>query len=278
MASSTKRKVRFGLATDSHYADREPTGTRFYRQSLQKMEEFVETMNKAEVDFAIHLGDFKDESPDKEEENTLRYLREIEKVYAKFEGPRYHCVGNHDVDSINKDLFLANIQNTGIPSTHSYYSFDYQDFHFVVLDANFNKEGIDHFYKNGADWQDTQLSRKQINWLKSDLGSTDAPTIIFCHHPLFEYRRDGYTFHVNDYQEIQTILQSHGKVIAVFQGHVHEEKYEMIGGIHYITQLGMVDFEGLDNNSFALVEIDDQNIRIEGFKRTASYEQAHHKK
>ena len=32
-------------------------------------------------------------------------------------GPRYHCVGNHDVDSITKQQFLENIENTGIPKT-----------------------------------------------------------------------------------------------------------------------------------------------------------------
>jgi alkaline phosphatase len=118
------KPLRFGLVTDSHYADREPNNTRYYRQSLEKMAEFSEVMNEEQVDFVIHMGDFKDEDPQQREADTLRYLKEMEAVYGKFEGARYHCLGNHDVDSITKQQFLAHVENTGIAKYKSYYSFD----------------------------------------------------------------------------------------------------------------------------------------------------------
>ncbi len=262
-----KSAIRIGIATDSHYADREPAGKRFYRGALDKMREFVGIINKEKVDFAIHLGDFKDEDTTKEEKNTLGYLRKIEAVYAAFEGPRYHCIGNHDVDSITKSQFLENIENTGIPKGKGYYSFDIKDLHVIVLDANFNKDGTDQFYKEGADWQDTNLPEEQLDWLEKDLKGTKNPTLVFCHHPLFEYRREGYKFHVNGYERVQKLLEGSGKVLAVFQGHVHEEKHKTINGIHYITQLGMVDYEGLENNSFSILEIQDNSMKLQGFRR-----------
>ena len=138
---SSYSTVRFGLVTDSHYADREPNGTRFYRQSVVKMRECIDMMNSEKVDFVIHLGDFKDEDPNKKPEDTLRYLQVLESEYARFNGPRYHCVGNHDVDSITKKQFLENIENSGIPKTESYYSFDSGGIKFIVLDANYHKDG-----------------------------------------------------------------------------------------------------------------------------------------
>ncbi len=262
--------IRFGLATDSHYAERSPSGTRYYKQSLKKMREFVQEMNDSKVDFLIHLGDFKDEAPDKKEEDTLRFLKEIEQVYSEFNGPRYHCIGNHDVDSITKKQFLSVIENTGISKDQSYYSFDSKGFHFVVLDANYDKKGIDQFYKEGADWQDPNIPAAQVDWLKQDLKMNNLPTIIFCHHPLFKYFRKGNKFHVNNFKEIQEIINSDSNTISVFQGHVHQEKFKKIDGVHYVTQLGMVDYEGLENNSFALVEIGGNKIRINGYKRTSS--------
>jgi len=265
--NNIRDELRFGLVTDSHYADRDPKNTRFYRQSLAKMEEFIEVMDREEVDFIVHLGDFKDEDPQKKERDTLRYLSDLETIYSKFNGPGYHCVGNHDVDSITKQQFLNHIKNTGIPNTKSYYSFDHHNFHFVVLDANYHKNGKDHFFKEGADWQDTNIPEEEIDWLTNDLLETRFPTVIFCHHPLYKYDDDEFKMYVNNYQDIQNVLVDSEKVIAVFHGHVHNEKYKRINGIHYVTQYGMVDYSGLENNSFAIVDLYKKAIKINGFKR-----------
>lgn len=269
-SNPVQKKVRFGLATDSHYADRDPAGTRYYRQSTDKLKEFTEVMNKEKVDFVIHLGDFKDEDSGRKELDTLHYLNEIEEVFSQFEGKTFHCVGNHDVDSITKKQFLENITNSGISKEKSYYSFDVNGIHFVVLDANFDAEGNDHFFKEGGDWQDTNITTPQLNWLKEDLKTTPFPTVVFCHHPLFKYPSKKYKYHINNYEEVQRILEDSGKVLGVFQGHVHDEKFVEQKGIHYITQFGMVDYSGLENNCFSLVEIDEKEIRIHGYKRSTS--------
>jgi predicted phosphodiesterase len=266
--SSQSAQVKFGLITDSHYADRENKGTRFYRQSLDKMRECIEIFNQEKVDFAIHLGDFKDEDPNQRTEDTLRYLKAIEAEFSKFKGPRFHCIGNHDVDSITKQQFLANVENTGITQDKSYYSFDQKGFHFVVLDANYDKTGKDHFYKEGADWQDVNIPQAQRNWLADDLAKTKLPTIVFCHHPLFEYFSGSATMHVQDFEGIQKIMESSGKVKASIHGHVHEEKYAEVDGIQFISQLGMVDQDGLENNSFAIITFTETQLQLDGYKRT----------
>lgn len=216
-------------------------------------------------------GDFKDEDRSKKEKSTLNYLKEIEKVYAEFNGARYHCVGNHDVDSISKKQFLENIENTGISKNKSYYSFDCKGYHFVVLDANFHKDGTDHFYKEGADWEDPNFANAQLNWLKSDLELTQYPTKIFCHHPLFEFHENGNKYHVNEYLQAQEILNNSNKVIAAVNGHVHKERFIKLKNIHYITQYGMIDYRGLENNSFSILELENSEIKLHGFKRSNSF-------
>ena len=98
--------MRFGLLTDSHYADREPVGTRFYRDSIPKMQEAIEELNSQNLDFIIHLGDFKDQDTEANPEDTLRYLKTIENEFQGFMGATYHALGNHEVDSIRKEVFL----------------------------------------------------------------------------------------------------------------------------------------------------------------------------
>ena len=268
LQAAHKPKVRFGIITDSHYADSDKAGTRYYRDALKKMRECIDIFNKEKIDFAVHLGDFKDQDPNKKAEDTLRYLKAIETEFARFKGPRFHCIGNHDVDSITKKQFLQNIENTGISSRRNYYAFDFGGFHFIVLDANYHKNGKHHFYKEGADWQDTNIPQVQQQWLQADLAKTTLPTIIFCHHPLFEYMKDGHKYHVNNFESIQNIIEASKKVKAVIQGHVHEERFQKINGIHYMTQLAMVDYEGLENNSFAIATCAGNDMWLDGYKRT----------
>jgi predicted phosphodiesterase len=101
LRSTSRRRrgaARFGIVSDCHYADAETVGSRYYRQSLDKLSECVEVMNGERVDFLIELGDFKDEDTPAVEEKTISYLRAAEQVFEKFKGPRHHVLGNHDAD------------------------------------------------------------------------------------------------------------------------------------------------------------------------------------
>ena len=106
--------ARFGIVTDSHYADADTVGSRYYRHSLDKLTECVELMNTQKVDFLVELGDFKDQNNPPVEQRSIAYLRAVEKVFQKFKGPTYHVLGNHDMDSISKEQFLNNVENSNI--------------------------------------------------------------------------------------------------------------------------------------------------------------------
>lgn len=270
-ARSQKPILRFGVIADSHYAQRPTERNRYYKQSIDKMQECISVFNNENLDFAIHLGDFKDQAIKPKTKQTLEFLTTIETEFTRFKGPVYHVVGNHDVDSITKTQFLKNVTNTGVNTNLSYYSFDIQDFHFVVLDANYDETGKDHFYLEGVDWRHCFVPDFQLQWLQNDLQNTTKPTLVFIHHPIFEYYREGVKLHVDNYENVQNILEKSGQVMAVFQGHVHEERMAQKNNIHYITHLGMVDYSGLENNSFSIVEIYPDQIQIHGYKRSGNF-------
>lgn len=262
-------KVRFGLVSDSHYADRVEAGTRYYRESAQKMAVCVEVMNQEQVDFMIHLGDFKDQDPEPDEARTLKYLRDFEAIYAKFEGPRYHVLGNHDMDSLSKPQFQSQVENTGIESSKTWYSFDKGDYHLVVLDACFNPDGTPYDHDN-FEWHNANVPQEQLDWLKEDLAKTDKTTVVFVHQMLEDIEQGKH--HIKNFAEVREILESSAKVLAVFQGHKHEERYKLINEIHYYTILGMVDYSGLENNSFAIVTLEEESITLDGYFRVSDFE------
>jgi len=264
--TNRKAKLRFGIVADAHYADTSASGTRFYRESLEKMAECVELMNHKKVDFLVELGDFKDEGEPASEKTTLKFLETMENIFTCFRGARYHVLGNHDADSISKEQFLARVDNTGIAKQAKYYSFDVGGFHFIVLDANYKADASDYDHGNFV-WTDTIIPPRELDWLKNDLASGSAPVIVFVHQQL-----DGIGEHyVNNADQVRQILQETRRVLAVFQGHNHAGHYSYIEGIHYYTLKAMVEGTGAENSSYAIVKVyDDHSIIVTGYRRAVS--------
>jgi alkaline phosphatase len=261
--------LTFGIVTDSHYADREVLGMRHYRDSIAKMEEAMNEMNSKKVDFVVHLGDFKDQAEHPDERSTLAFLERIEQAFASFRGPRYHVLGNHDTDSISKQQFLQHVENTGIAKDQSFYSLDQKGVHFVVLDGDFTKEGV-AYEKGNFDWTDSFIPEEQLTWLTNDLRATRLPVIVFVHQLLDNVDDPKYCVH--NAEAVRSVLDESGKVRAVFQGHRHKDRYNKLKDVHYCTLPAMVDYSGLENNSFSIVEVYDNGLNMVGYKRAPSRE------
>ncbi len=266
--------ARFGIVTDSHYANRNYSN-RFCSESLDKMTECVELMNKQEVDFLVELGDFKDQDDPPVEENTISYLQAVEAIFRQFrgspvggQGSIYHVLGNHDMDSISKSQFLTNVENTGITPNVSYYSFDLNGLHIVILDANYSSDGTDYDHGNFS-WTDANIPAAELEWLEQDLASAGGPVIVLIHQLLH-----GTGSHsVNNAADVRQILEASGKVLAVFQGHNHAGAYLEVGGIHYYTLKAMVEGSGAQNSAYAIVEVhSDGSITVSAYRRAVRME------
>lgn len=123
LARENEKRLRFGLVTDIHFAHRHVHGTRYYEQSITKLSEAIDVFNRRKLDFMIELGDLKDMGDTPERGQTLSFLDEIEAKFQTFDGPVYHVLGNHDMDSISKPEFLAHTANYGNAKGKPYYSF-----------------------------------------------------------------------------------------------------------------------------------------------------------
>lgn len=264
------KPVRFGIITDLHYSRRERTGTRFYSQTIEKLNAALDVFNVSDLDFIIELGDFKDQDSIPLHENTLTYLNEIEKCFQSFNGPVYHVLGNHDMDSISKEEFLQHTSNYGKANKKTYYSFIWNNFRFITLDANYNEDGS-HYDKGNFTWTEAYIPQEQKEWLHKELANKSIPTIIFIHQLLDHFSEIDQALCVNNAAEIIPLLEENGNILAVFQGHHHAGHYSYRNGIHYWTMKGMIEGAFPENNNFAIVEIDAKStIHINGFKNCES--------
>lgn len=255
----SRAALRIGLLTDIHYADKEPANTRFYRQSIDKMNETVEHFNAANLNFVIELGDLIDAAPSVEQE--IEWLKTIEARYARLRASRHYVLGNHCVDTLTKKEFAAHTK-----AVASHYSFEQGGVQFVVLDACFKEDGTPYARKN-FHWQDSWIPAQQVVWLHDLLSKADMPTVVFTHQRLDHDEKHC----VKNAGEVRSTLEKHGNVLAVFQGHSHKNDYQEISGIHYTTLVAMVDGQTAEDSGYGMLEIlPNTTLRLQGFRKQVS--------
>lgn len=187
---------------------------------MGKLAEAATQFEKDKVSFVVELGDLIDAADSVETEQS--YLKTINREFSATSMDRHYVLGNHCVDTLTKTEFLE-----GVEQKQSYYSFDRGDFHFVVLDTCCRKDGEPYGRKNSK-WNDANIPAAEMVWLRADLKATRKQIVVFAHQRLDVSNVHG----VKNCAEVQKIFEESGKVLAVFQGHSHQNDLKDIGGIH----------------------------------------------
>lgn len=255
-----RKPLRIALVTDMHYADKAPNGSRHYRETLGKLEEAALQFEKSQPDFLVELGDFIDAAASVDTEKS--YLATINKEFAPICSERHYVLGNHCVDTLTKQEFLG-----GVEQEKSFYSFDRNGFHFVILDSCFKSDGQPYGRKNFT-WTDANVPEHELEWLRGDLKATDKPTIVFAHQRLDVKNNHG----VKNNPAVRRIFEESGNVTTVFQGHSHKNDLKQINGINYCTLVAMVEGSGEENNGYSLLQLSpDRSLHLDGFRKQSDY-------
>jgi 3',5'-cyclic-AMP phosphodiesterase len=252
--------MRFALISDVHLgpsASHQGKLRKLTAQSEELVRAFVRRMrDELDPDVVINLGDvLEDETRDKDRERYALFvslLREIGK-------PILHVAGNHDTINLTPRE-LCDLWGTTDSLT---YSRDIDGFHFAVLRT------IEHRGER------IELPEEQLRWLAEDLASTSLPAIVLMHHPASEMRLEGnrwfekrpHLCRVVERRALREVIEQSGKVLAVFNGHVHWNHLDIIRGIPYVTLQSLI--ENLDDDApgraaaaYALCDIDDRRLVI----------------
>lgn len=266
--------LRIGVVTDVHVHDTDsPVEGKVMTNYAERLTAFVDAMNGWPADTAFQLGDlvngaFVMGAGVGDTTRIIGLLDEAVALLSGLESPLYHVLGNHDMYDLSKPEVMA-----ALGLEIGYYSFDLEGFHFVVLDAEYNPDGTDydHVFMRTKGF----IPPLQLDWLVADLAATNLPTIISVHQPLdadFEALAGGPPI-VNN-KDVQRVLSESGVVIAVLQGHDHENRYTKIDGIHYVTFAAMVDHTEPGPPTYAQMTLDPgaRMITIEGFGLQENWE------
>jgi hypothetical protein len=142
--------------------------------------------------------------------------------------PLWPCIGNHELTDDYFGIFTVPEKGEagGVPSNSpSYYSFDYANSHFVVLDL----------WK--TPWRDP--ADAQLRWLEADLAATNQDWIIAVNHfppycaGKYESEKNGFLIDVR--QRILPVLEEHGvDMLVTGHDHTYQRSYLLDG--HYGTR------------------------------------------
>ena len=146
--------------------------------------------------------------------NFIHFLHQGIIEYKIWKNIEYYPTrGNHEDDLFFYKLFYD------LPYGKTYYSFDRNGMHFIVLDIIDGSKPID----------DTQF-----NWLKNDLElNKNKPISISMHLPLFT------SGHYPPYknQDLTALIDKYN-VLFVFSAHVHCYERSLCNGVQYVVTAG----------------------------------------
>ncbi len=151
--------------------------------------------------------------------------------------PAWPTFGNHEALSSNSltetgpyfDIFTLPRAGEagGVPSgTEAYYSFDYANIHFIVLDSHFS---------------DNSPGSPMLLWLEADLQATTADWVIaYWHHPPYSkslvHDSDTEQREIDMRQNVLPVLEDYG-VDLVLAGHAHVyERSALLDGHYGLSQ------------------------------------------
>jgi predicted phosphodiesterase len=215
-------------------------------------------LQAANPDFIMHTGDLVENGSD----------ASLWPIYFDAEGELlrkaaiFPALGNHERHAKSYFEFM---------DVKPYYSFNWGNAHFIVLDSDIGTVGED----KETYW------KAQVKWLEEDLAASQKFDFrfVFAHHPPMTAvkRRQGNNEHMT---ALEPIFEKH-KVAATFFGHDHNYQHYLNNGIHYfITGGGGAPLYDVDappagitkkvesTENFVIVKINGKKMQVEAKKPT----------
>ena len=146
--------------------------------------------------------------------------------------PWYNVAGNHEMNLLaeNDRYALETFKSYFGPP---YYSFDYGDAHFVVLD-NFEYKGngeSDPADIRGSGGYELWIGKQQLKWLKNDLEQVPDDRLVFLamHGPLASHiDPESKAINTQDRRQLFKLLEGREHLYAV-AGHTHTNEHHYFG-------------------------------------------------
>ena len=260
LAAKPKKSFRFAFMTDIHIKPTEAA-----EQGMRKAFRHVNAL--AGIDFIINGGDAIMDALNASKEKVQgqwavwnRILHEENKL------PMRHIIGNHDAwgwqmkdEAVRKDpLFDKAWVMLQHKMTSPFYSFDYNNWKFIVLDSAHENNG----------GYIARVDEPQYAWLENELRSTPAtkhiciashiPVVSFCSALFADKNQDNGDWRISrallhvDARRLIELFRQFKNIRCCLSGHIHlQDKVEYSGIDYYCNGAVSGNWWGGDFKGFA---------------------------
>jgi 3',5'-cyclic AMP phosphodiesterase CpdA len=269
-------RLRLGIIADPQYADREPdlALNRHFRAVPARLEQAIAHFNTLPLDAIVVLGDLIDRG--------FENFAPVLEILDRCSHPRILLLGNHDF-AVSPDRLPQVHATLGMPAP--YYEHRINGLRLLVTDGNeislFSSPPGDPRHveaearlaalkaagaANAQAWN-AGISATQQDWIRERLADADAagePVLLLGHYPIYPLS----DHNLWDSEQLAELIASSPATLAYLCGHQHAGNYAKRGDTHFLNVCGMVDTPA--SNAFAVLELFDDRIEIEGFGREPS--------
>jgi 3',5'-cyclic-AMP phosphodiesterase len=253
-------ELTIGMISDLHFGPEARWAGKLRKLTHRAGEltrDFVRVMNdEVRPDLVVNLGD---DIEDESRHADLARYGECQAVLRTARAPLVNVAGNHDLVTLNRDDLNRFWQRSG----PLYYSFEVKGWHFAVLHT-LEKPDVE-----------VRIPETQLEWLRGDLAAGREPTIVLMHHSASEQELEdsrwwpgrAHLALVKERVALRRILEDSGRVRAVFNGHLHWNHLDVIGGIPYVTVQSLIenldeDAPGRPAAAHAVVHLSDHRMTV----------------
>lgn len=204
-------------------------------QSLAKVIETIQN-HSAQPNRVLLTGDLS-------QDETLDSYRRLHKHLRKLDVPAYWIPGNHDQPHLMEKVLT-------LPPAYGDKCFQCGGWQFILLNSAVPGRVYGH------------LNSETLNWLESQLQTSQLPTLIALHHPPFAVNSDWIDkSRLQNSQELFSVIDRYQQVRLVLFGHIHQDFSRDRAGVRYLaTPSSSVQFKP-GSQQFALDEMQPPGFR-----------------
>lgn len=272
-----QRILRFAAIADTHLGPVDgvsPSPWLTNRHASARLRYAIQCINRVGVDFTIHLGDIVHPLP--HQDGYKPAAQRFKDAVKELTSPLHLVPGNHDIGDKPADWMpAAHIDENAIAHYQAifgedYYSFEQQNTHFIVLNAQLFNTGF-------------TAANKQWEWLEKTLeNKSGMRSFVFLHYPpyiVWDNEIEHYDNIGEPSRSRLLALCEKYPVEAVFSGHVHNFFYDLLKNKTELYVLPAITAVRHDYSELFAVTSDDEFGRNDlgklGFFIVDVYESGH---
>lgn len=224
-----------------------------------RMDMFYDEMAQNGAILGISVGDNINERTNYDEQ--ILQMQSFTDLWQK-PIPLWSVVGNHDVNTLTQPE-VTKSEMLSIWSDffgdNDYYYKDHDGIRYMFLNSMYGSDGS-FGYHNG---QGGYIHQDQLTWIEETLSEAQSNGyyVIMSTHLLLDEQING----IMNRQEVLDIMANYqDTIIAVFQGDTHENNYNLINGVHYITFYSPV-LHSYNPENYALIDVYADRLEVDGF-------------